>query len=579
MIKKIEIQNIKGIGVGTPNSIIEFDLYPNKPLVFVAPNGFGKSSIAVAFKSLKSTRIDLNKEHYYQANDSLIPQIIISIEDGSGSVSQLVANNSTNSISSKFDHFVINNQVFAKAKKNRIGGNVIASAKLEIPEIVLINTIPENKVFSYSPAAEKIKVGNNGKALSNISNILSSKRFIYELSNYFAILGRINGEREKARINSFIIDLNAQNGTKDYLLNWIETNKLSDLNQAQNLTQIKQIIDKYDFGFSRESETYLAALQLSSIYNADSVLFKKACKTSAYLLQKQTFKELFESFNSTWKEFKPKEKDGSLIIQVPKVNQISNGQRDVLCFIALLQKARFKLKKDYSILIVDEIFDYLDDANLIAAQYYVTKFIQEFKEEGKKIYPIILTHLNPYYFKNYAFSKQKTFFLDKRSATINPHFRKILINRNDISIKDDLAKYHLHFQPNDVNLRTEFIALSLKETWGESNLFKVFVDDEFTKYSLNQSDYDPFAVCCYIRKKIEEKIYSQISDPAHQVTFLSTYKTKEKLRFAESTGANVPEVYYLLGIIYNDGLHYKNNEVAIAGKLENVTIRKMITEI
>ncbi len=42
VISKIEISNIKGIG----NLTINQNIYPNRPNILVAPNGFGKSSLA-----------------------------------------------------------------------------------------------------------------------------------------------------------------------------------------------------------------------------------------------------------------------------------------------------------------------------------------------------------------------------------------------------------------------------------------------------------------------------------------------------------------------------------------------------
>lgn len=137
MIKKISITNIKGIGDGTINGIYEFDIPKNKPSIFVAPNGFGKSSLATAFKSLKGTKIELHKDDFHQGKDDLAPRIEISYLDDDGNIEVASADSATNEISNIFDYFVINNQVFAKAKKNRIGGNVIASASLEIPPIVL----------------------------------------------------------------------------------------------------------------------------------------------------------------------------------------------------------------------------------------------------------------------------------------------------------------------------------------------------------------------------------------------------------------------------------------------------------
>jgi len=48
VIKKIAIANIKGIGDGASNGLYEFDIPQNKPSILVAPNGFGKSSLATS---------------------------------------------------------------------------------------------------------------------------------------------------------------------------------------------------------------------------------------------------------------------------------------------------------------------------------------------------------------------------------------------------------------------------------------------------------------------------------------------------------------------------------------------------
>tara|TARA_B100000809_G_C15032996_1_gene492663 strand:+ start:755 stop:1183 length:429 start_codon:yes stop_codon:yes gene_type:complete len=142
VIKKIVITNIKGIGDGASNGMYVFDMPKNKPCILVAPNGFGKSSLAIAFKSLKKSKIELHKDDLHQGNDDLLPSIEISYLDDEDNLQVVRASATTNDIDSTFDCFVINNQVFAKAKKNRIGGHVIASASLETPPIVLSSTIP-----------------------------------------------------------------------------------------------------------------------------------------------------------------------------------------------------------------------------------------------------------------------------------------------------------------------------------------------------------------------------------------------------------------------------------------------------
>ena len=579
MIKKITITNIKGIGDGTTNGVFEFDIPKNKPSIFVAPNGFGKSSLATAFKSLKRSKIDLHKDDFHQGNDSFSPKIEINYLDDDGQTHVVNATESTNEIESIFDCFVINNQVYAKAKKNRIRGNVIASASLETPPIVLSSSIPERKAFSYSHTDQKTRIGRNGKVLPNISRIYQHDELIKKIGDHLVYLERISGQRIQEKINLFIQRLNNKNGTKVSLLSWIEENEVGFLKSINNLENIATFLISFDLGFSSIAENYLAAIQMASDYNQNSFDFKKSVKRAIYDLEKSAYERLFNDFNSSWKDFKPIEKDGKLIVVLPKAHHISNGQRDVMCFIAMLKKAELNLTKERSILIIDEVFDYLDDANLIAVQYYVTQLINKFKTEGMMLYPIILTHLDPSYFKNFTFSKQKIFYLEERDAKINAHLKKLLINRENPEIKDEVSKFHLHYEPQPICIRQEFESLGLKPTWGDSSVFEFYVFEEFEKYINDEQFYDPFAVCCALRKKIEKYAYEKLEDEDFKAEFLSTHKTPNKLRFSEDKGVTIPESFYLLGIIYNDGMHWKNNEAAISGKLENMILKKMIKEV
>jgi hypothetical protein len=579
MIEKIQITNIKGIGTNTPNSVYEFELRPNRPHIFVAPNGFGKSSFATAFKKLKPSKIDLDKDTWFENNEDNLPQIDLTYTNDDGVSEIVTATHNSNQLRNSFSWFVINNQIFAKAKKNRIGGNVIASASLETSPIILENSIPENIAFSYSINNQRAQFGINGKVLRNLSALYGNKDFIKKLTHFYLTLQRINGPTFQARILAFKDRVNLQNGTAEHLRDWIDANELDFLTATNNLSALADFIATIDLGFNTNADNFLTAIQLSIDFNQNPALFKSASKRKVYELEKSKYIKVFEDFNSSWQDFKPQEKDGKLIVIIPKAKYISNGQRDVMCFIALLKKAELSLEKQNCILIIDEIFDYLDDANLIAVQYYVTQLIMKMKDRSKNFYPIILTHLNPLFFKNFIFSKQKVHFIEKKEAKINPHFKKILVNREDSTIENNVSKYHLHFQPNPINIRPEFEALNLRPTWGNSDVFDIYLEEEFTKYSDEVTEYDPFAVCCYIRKRVEECAYNKIIDPVFRQEFLDTHRTSEKLKYAESKGIIIPETNYLLGVIYNDGMHWKNNEDAISGKLENLTIRKMISEI
>ena len=275
------------------------------------------------------------------------------------------------------------------------------------------------------------------------------------------------------------------------------------------------------------------------------------------------------------------ETHNQLIVKFPEATHISNGQRDILTFVSMLFKAHKELKKDANILIIDEVFDYLDDANLIVAQYYISNLITWYKDKGKRIYPLILTHLNPDYFRNYAFKDQKVYHLNKSQIVPNNNLVKLLRNRENIDIKDDVSKFLLHYNPNFINKRDKFRELGISELWGESDNFYKFLFEQSDNYLADMS-FCPLAVCGAVRIKIEKDAYDNLQNDEAREAFINTHKTRDKLEKAEEMGVISPESYYLLGIIYNEGMHWKNNTdiiSPIASKLENKTIKKLIKDI
>ncbi|USQ48710.1 hypothetical protein NFX37_21480 [Serratia marcescens] len=73
-IDKIAITNVKGI----ESSVFDVQLIPNKPTLVVAPNGFGKSSIAAAFGCLRSKKMDLDKDERHKGDEGRHPSLKIS---------------------------------------------------------------------------------------------------------------------------------------------------------------------------------------------------------------------------------------------------------------------------------------------------------------------------------------------------------------------------------------------------------------------------------------------------------------------------------------------------------------------
>jgi len=574
-IQSITIENIKGID----KKVFNLDIIPNKASVLVAPNGFGKSSLAIAFNSLNRDKIKLKDDHYHKNDPNLVPKISLSIEK-CGSLTTLEADNSKNEISKDFSCFVINSQLYARGK---VSIYRTATATLGIEDIVLVDKIPRKAVFNYKYNSFKNHFGTNSKISPNINYLLSNKKLIISLFEKKDFFDKAISTKNQRIITTFIDKINALSPSisKDKILENIGSD-LSDLQKNTYLRAFADIIKNHETNETNEVSCYLSAIQFIWLYNNDKNGFKKVYEYYCYQVKKEKIEDILSTFNSTWKNIKAKEERNQLVVKFPPAKDISNGQRDVLSFISMLFKAREKLTKPSNILIIDEVFDYLDDANLVAVQYYITKFIDEMKKEGKNIYPLILTHLDPSYFDTLAFKDLKIYYLNQQQAQKCIHFENLLKNRNKDSIKEEVSKYLLHYHTAEINKRDDFKSLRLKETWGEGNNFKNYINEEVQKYLNDNEDYDPFAVCCAVRVKIEENVYNWLNKEEDKVQFLATHKTREKLDFAESKGVSSPEIYYLLGIIYNEGMHWKNNYdnvTPIVTKLTNLTIKQMIKEV
>jgi len=135
IINSIEIRNVKGLD----NKVFNLDLASNKPNILVAPNGFGKSSFAIAFDSLKSNKIELSKNNLHKDNPTNKPYLALKLDTGD----TLIADENQNSITNFFDVFVINNQIEPKSKVQSFNGRTVTKASLDIHPTVLVSTIPE----------------------------------------------------------------------------------------------------------------------------------------------------------------------------------------------------------------------------------------------------------------------------------------------------------------------------------------------------------------------------------------------------------------------------------------------------
>jgi len=582
IISKIEITNVKGIGY----KLFNLDLAPNKPNILVAPNGFGKSSFAIAFDSLKSNKIELDDKNYYNKKQINRPELTLTLSNGT----ILIADDNQNTITNNFDVFVINNQTEPKSVVQSFNGHSFAKTSLEIKSTVLVQTTPQKVDFGYSSTTLKKSFGTNGnKLLNNTSGIFKCGHLFHRIKTEIDY-SRFNLKGYKTVLEASIEQINEQTGTGTKIKKWIIENILTSIEKLPEFVKLSNIISS--FGFSEigdKADLFLTTWQILKVKDDLGLNYKKACKYLFYLSEKEHYTQTISSFNPVKNRFdiKPKEEKNSLIVHWPKAHEISNGERDILTFIALLLKSRRDFKKNDCILIIDEIFDYMDDANLISFQYYISTFIDEMKRKKRRIFPILLTHLDPLFFNHFCFndSKIKVNYIKDINVKSNQNLLKLVYNREEEAIKDTVDAHYFHFHPNNnsIDLTTEFQALKLNLDWAKPEKFFKKIFREVRRYIFEGGKIDPLAICFGIRYQIEKLVYEKIPDTENKTLFIEeTNGTKNKLHFAQSIGIEIPETYFLLGIIYNTSLHLKEGQdisQPLGLKLENETIKTMATNI
>lgn len=574
-IRAIHIKNVRGLS----DRKIELNMIPNKPSLLVAPNGSGKSSFAFAFQWLNRQRMKLNADDAYMGDVENKPYMVIETDNPS---EILVADETKNEISRKFGIYVINSGLMAISPGVH-GGFQMGKARITVPEIVLIDHIPQNKQLTddfeevyeltkmpkgYYPVVQKLLDDNSFMANMNakdlkckITVIRKIKEFIERSKEY---VGTIDKRHDK--IEQYDFDLLNKYPVVSTTINYVKRNCPGD----------------------RNAKLLLRAIRLLTLYYRQNKAIEDRIEYAKYKVQEKACRDLFKTLRNTWNNIEPHREKDKYSLKIKDVQRISNGERDIIVFIANLYKAKGLMTKDNNILIIDEVFDYLDDANMMAVQFYITDLIGQLKGVGKNIFPIILSHLNPdYYNQHYSFKDLKVYYL---CPLPQPHAsnnmikllrqRKALANAGEKS--DDISKYMLHYH-NDYSQDMSGKIGTCPVEWGNIDTFKKYCNKQMDNY-LDNEEYDPLAVCVALREIIESRIYSRFTEPVHRNEFIEKHGTQNKLNYADSHGVDVPEIYYLLGNIYNDPMHVdnKSNKLitqTLYSRLENSTIRSMIETV
>lgn len=593
-ISEIRIKNVKGFKEPERTISLENTIKSGKVNVLVAPNGWGKSSLTAAFEGLKRTILDIPKENKPSQDDTLESSLGLKIDDN-----VYLADSEKNEITDILSCDVIHCDTYPVVETRKIKDFTTSKGYIGVKAIQICK-IPKKFNIIYSILDEKKSFGTNKKILKNLEVPLQNEEFLELFSDeIFQALERLNISKSFAKLfDTARNDINKINETEEKLKTKDFSTVLKPLSENQYYSLLKDTFGK-DLD---ELEFFGLFYQLLSLFkNNKKRGIESQIKNVKYKKLKSELNINIKQVNTTWKDIRSTEHDGYLFVEFPNADLISNGQRDILTFTVHLQVYKSKLRsgKRY-ILLIDEIFDYLDDANILAAQYYLTDLLRYANENDIELILGLFTHLDPRYFRSYTFGKKvlNICYLKAVEAKSSDFMKAFIAFRQSIGPKKEkhnanlynkLSKYCFHYNLELPNFKADLVSYrkdNLKENWCEGNSFFVYLDEELCKYLADNQKYDPYAVSLAIRIGTEKKVYERISSIGDKDTFLDKHKTKDKIEFVENLGIVIPDAYYILSLIHGETDHIefdesqkKFNEKPVIYKLNNSVVKHMVATL
>lgn len=590
-IQSVEIKNIKGfdhIGKSIP-----LCLRSGKINLLIAPNGWGKSSMVAAFNCLQNDSLlvpkNLKNRNHVDEGCSLTLNI-----DGRAYTSDETKNEIAGILSCQ----VIHCDTFVRTTTRRVGEARIPDGYLAIQSIDIPYRVKEKKFPNYSIQKLREGFGANGKILINRKSLFSDVNFWLRFTEEVkSALNKMQAKHRKDLLNKAIRSISHLTGNADVIRKRImEKGILDELRADDNYKLIIGILYPHS---QSECDEFDFFYQMNQLYINNWKEIKEAIAYSEFVSDKHKFTESIKTVNTTWDDMiVPKEtRKGKLRVEFPHADQISNGQRDILTFTIRLMAFSVAMKKNKKyLLLIDEIFDYLDDANMVAAQYYLSKMIKHAKEtDGVELIIGIFTHLNPDHFRSFVFNKKilNVLYIGEVTPRSSANIKAFIsmrqgLDRNDAKQKDlydKLSTYYFHYNPDLTNLNEEardyLPRRDFKTTWLKGDELLKHILEELNKYLSKDEVYDPYAVCMAIRIGLEKRIYDTLGEERRKL-FLEKHDTKAKIAYAESVHVDVPENIQMLCVIFNEAAHLHTNdkfeiiEKPIVYKLKHPVIRHIV---
>ncbi|MDK1388691.1 hypothetical protein QN224_25105 [Sinorhizobium sp. 8-89] len=536
----------------------------------------GKAAYLQHSIALEAARLNVDEKDKHKKKDTAASKLSIEYDGNT-----LGANSGSNKISEIFDIHVIKSNIEPKAKLPKINGFTVAKPYLEIPALDLGPIFAKEKI-NFDINKYKQCFGANSKLVPNLATRCDDEYLRSELLSVIACIDKLKQKKSSDLLDEIVEAAKGLSGTKASISDTIEADFAQKIDEVPHLKTVFDVVMKYGHG-NTWLDSAIICYMLMDLNISDRSNLKKWLQYAVYSRRLQSLKDFIGDINGAWVAAEIKETKGRVLVIFPEASSLSNGQRDLLYFGCNLLRTREMTSTKPCILLIDEVFDYLDDANIVVAQYFLSKLIDTYRQDGRQIYICLLTHLDPLYFKGYALKRQQTVYLGDTSQKISETMRKVITHREDPNWAEDLSRHFLHYHPDDHDISEIFNATyGLPKKHGKSHSFYEFLREEWDKCVAGGGSYDPFAVCAYVRVQIEQCAYSKIQTEPERLKFLTGCNgTATKLEYVESIGIPVPEACLLLGVVYNDALHRKgaiDQSSTIALKLRNLGLQSMMKQ-
>ena len=548
MIKSINLKNFRGID----NLKISFECFiPGKIQLAVGYNGCGKTTITNAFENFQTNKFVFDKNDCFQKDITKEPSMTIEYREDGHDYS-LKCDKNQNQISDFLKVVTVSTKYIPKASNRRINGHNFALPSFK-PIYFEIKRLSDVTVkYKYSDI--KYKLPNSSKCFPNLADFFKDINFVRYYIEY--IMQKIGQKRLGNLINQTLNELESI-GT--------QYNKSQIIQNLKNFELIKMLLDSETFqsilsafpiNTLSENERILAVIELF-IANIDSKEIKARRDYLENSYEINACENLLKMINSTGRPIYRHEKD-KLIVNVNDVSTISNGERDLIILVGRIFEEKYSNYSKRKLFVMDGIFDYLDGANLAAFQYLLTK---EFKETFKNDYFLLFTHLDPFYFKNFAMSDSiKISYFEKKGINYTHNFLDNVNRRTSLGMDDKnyLDKYFFHFHPDKSDIaETPNNKTAVQTFFGYYKTNKDFYKElatEIQNYK-NDTNYDIVKLCLALRIACEIEMYNCLNT-SEKTIFLNEHG-KKKYDYIESI-STIPTHVTILRPIYNDIMHVTN---------------------